>query len=64
MLNMWRPGYQISVQPLLHNLLFLLSRILQAISGGWKARQLLMQDGGQLYNYQGQQEEVSSMQVC
>ena len=62
--------------------MFLLSSILQTISGSWEAQQLLVQvfkkkilksflvkfyipnkDGGQLYNYQDQQEEMPSMQV-
>ena len=33
----------VSIQPLFDNLMFLLSSILQTISGSWEAQQLLMQ---------------------
>ena len=33
----------VPIQPLFHNLLFLLSGVLQTISGSWKAHQFLMQ---------------------
>ena len=40
----------VPIQPLLHNLLFLLSGVLQTISGSWKAHQFLMQVFNKILN--------------
>ena len=40
----------VPIQPLFHNLLFLLSGVLQTISGSWKAHQFLMQVFNKILN--------------